>query len=453
LSDGGFYPDIDLLEENRDVGGLVKALEHEEYIVRKEAARSLKKVGDERAVVPLIRSLKYESWQDESPILTSVREFSAEALGAIGDRRAVEALIQSVKEDVVEGVRWRSVFALGKIGEGDHSVTEVLIDALNNDSWVVRENAAKSLGNLALIEAVEPLISLLGDKEWRVRKQAINALGKIGSDEAVKPLLRLLYDGDADVRRNTTEVLACMGDEAFDPLMDLYMCDDWQIRSKAAECLGKIGDTRAVDYFIDTLCSKRKEDRNRHVRGKIVEALGNIGDERAIDVLVDVMDDDDLFVKRKAEDAIIKIRLKSYPGNYNQFNANSISFYYPEGWTVKTLVSNEKFQGNNPDGSINLLIFRKSNLKGITFEELIEIWEEIFETQNIILTGGNTSRMGNIQSFLMFGDNLKTNKMIMVTGYLLKDFYYYLYFTMKSDITREDQEDINLIVNTFRILM
>jgi len=67
----------------------------------------------------------------------------------------------------------------------------------------------------------------------------------------------------------------------------------------------------------------------------------------------------------------------------------------------------------------NLLIFRKSNLKGITFEELIEIWEEIFETQNIILTGGNTSKMGNIQSFLMFGDNLKTNKMIMVAGYLL----------------------------------
>jgi len=145
-----------------------------------------------------------------------VREFSAEALGAIGDRRAVEAIIQSVKEDVVKGVRWRSVFALGKIGEGDHSVTEVLIDALNNDLWVVRENAAKSLGNLVSIEAVEPLISLLVGKEWGVRKQAINALGKIGSDEAVKPLLRLLYDGDADVRWNTTEVLACMGDEAFD---------------------------------------------------------------------------------------------------------------------------------------------------------------------------------------------------------------------------------------------
>lgn len=57
--------------------------------------------------------MKYESWQDESPILTSVRAFSAEALGAIGDRRAVEAIIQSVKEDVVKGVRWRSVFALG----------------------------------------------------------------------------------------------------------------------------------------------------------------------------------------------------------------------------------------------------------------------------------------------------------------------------------------------------
>ncbi len=28
----------------------------------------------------------------------------------------------------------------------------------------------------------------------------------------------------------------------------------------------------------------------------------------------------------------------------------------------------------------------------------------------------------------------------MVAGYLLNDFYYYLYFTMKSDITLEDRK-------------
>jgi HEAT repeat protein len=451
LSEESYYPDIDLLEENRDVEGLIKALEHSEYIVRKEAARSLKKVGDERAVEPLIRSLKYESWQEESPILNSVRRFSAEALGIIGDKRAIEALIQSIKEDADYEVRWRSAYALGQLGEGNYHVTEILIESLNSDSWTLRENAAKALGNLASTEVVEPLISLLDDKEWRVRKQAINSLGKIGSDEAVKPLLRLLYDGDTDVRRNTMEVLACMGDIAFDPLMDLYMCDDWQIRSKAAECLGKLGDERAVEYLVETLYSKKKEDRNRQMRGKIIEALGNIGDERAIDALVEVIDGDTLFLKRKAEDAILKIRSQSYPGRYAQFNTNSISFNYPDDWTVKTIKSNEKFQANNPDNTINLSIFRKSNLKGVTFEELIEIWEELFENQNIVLNGVYTPKIGNIKTFQMIGDNLKTNNIIIVAGYMLEDLYYYLYFTIKSDLTQEDKEDIYLIMNTFRV--
>lgn len=45
---------IEYLEEEKDVEGLVKALKDQDYLTRKEAARALKKVGDERAVLPLI---------------------------------------------------------------------------------------------------------------------------------------------------------------------------------------------------------------------------------------------------------------------------------------------------------------------------------------------------------------------------------------------------------------
>jgi HEAT repeat protein len=59
---------------------LIKALNHDEYLIRKEAAKSLKKVGNERAVEPLIISLKYEDMEIEPTNLNAMRD-SEEVLG------------------------------------------------------------------------------------------------------------------------------------------------------------------------------------------------------------------------------------------------------------------------------------------------------------------------------------------------------------------------------------
>lgn len=449
MSEEDFYPDIDSLERNRDVEGLIKALKHTDYLIRKEAARSLKKVGDERAVLPLISTLKYEDWQSDHTLLSSLREYSAEALGAIDDKRAVKPLIQSVKEDTDDEVRWRSIYALGKIG--DHRAVDTLIDALKSDSWIIRENAAKALGNMGSEEVVTNLIAALDDREWRVRKNVVISLGQIGDPEAIKPLLKLLNDEDSDVRRKTIEVLSQMGSAAYKPLMELFEGKDWYTRSKAAEVLGKIRDPRSVNIFIDTLTSNKKENRNRYVRGRVAEALGNLGDVNAVDALIEALDDNTIFVRQKAEEALIKIRSQEYPGEYTQFSNGSISFNYPVGWTIKTIVNDEKFEASNPEHSVKLSIYRKSDLEEVTFEDLIKIWDEIFEYQQIAPTTRSTSQMGDTRAFLMIGDNLKTNNIIMIVGFMLYDFFYYLHFTITSDLTDHEQDDVDLIVNTFRI--
>ena len=48
--------DVDELMAENDVQGLIDALEHEDFIVRKEATRALKYMGDQRAVPALIKS-------------------------------------------------------------------------------------------------------------------------------------------------------------------------------------------------------------------------------------------------------------------------------------------------------------------------------------------------------------------------------------------------------------
>jgi HEAT repeat protein len=75
--------------------------------VREAAAWALRRIGDKRAVEPLIQALRDEDHD--------VRRAAAEALGTIGDPRAVEPLIRALRDENWE-VRKAAVEALDKLG-------------------------------------------------------------------------------------------------------------------------------------------------------------------------------------------------------------------------------------------------------------------------------------------------------------------------------------------------
>jgi HEAT repeat protein len=56
---------------------------------------------------------------------------------------------------------------------------------------------------------------------------------------------------------------------------------DWQVRSNAAEALGKLGDARAVEPLIASL-----KDQEAPVQVEAAVALGKLGDMRAVQPLV-----------------------------------------------------------------------------------------------------------------------------------------------------------------------
>ena len=95
--------DVDELMAENDVPGLVDALEHEDFIVRKEATRALKYVGDKRAEDALIKSLEYEDWHSKFSVLSTVRANAAEALGKMESRKAVEPLILCLERSRYRG--------------------------------------------------------------------------------------------------------------------------------------------------------------------------------------------------------------------------------------------------------------------------------------------------------------------------------------------------------------
>jgi len=84
-------PNIEKLEEKRDVKRLCKALSYKDEMVGRDAAFDLGKIGDKRAVEPLIVALKDPK--------DNVCRNAAESLGKIGDPRAVEPLITLAQDE------------------------------------------------------------------------------------------------------------------------------------------------------------------------------------------------------------------------------------------------------------------------------------------------------------------------------------------------------------------
>ncbi|MEO8396393.1 MAG: HEAT repeat domain-containing protein [Chloroflexota bacterium] len=83
---------------------------HEDLIVRGRAALMLGKIGDARAVEPLIRALDAPGYQ--TPL------YAAQSLGKLGDPRAIDALIRA-KESHNDKMRDAAQEALEKLGYKD----------------------------------------------------------------------------------------------------------------------------------------------------------------------------------------------------------------------------------------------------------------------------------------------------------------------------------------------
>ncbi|MDD1675004.1 MAG: HEAT repeat domain-containing protein [Methanomicrobiales archaeon] len=102
-----FGPDVERMGSHQDLHGLIEALSHPSYSVRRDAAVELGRLADVRAVEPLKKLLADRSEE--------VRVAAAHALGELGDSRAIEALIRALT-DRYPDLRREAEFALLKIG-------------------------------------------------------------------------------------------------------------------------------------------------------------------------------------------------------------------------------------------------------------------------------------------------------------------------------------------------
>jgi HEAT repeat protein len=103
---------------------------------------------------------------------------------------------------------------------------EVLLDVLQQESWFLRDQAARVLASMGDV-VLDPLVEYLGSGLWYTRASAVSALGRMGNPRAAAPLVAMLHDPNRTVRDAVWDalVLLCRNElatrelaQAFDAL-------------------------------------------------------------------------------------------------------------------------------------------------------------------------------------------------------------------------------------------
>ena len=315
---------LGMIGDARATGHLIRAL-GDEWEVHRAAVKALEGIGTP-AVEALLRNLEFLKTIRPVYPRNGVMGGVIEALGGIGDRRAVEPLMEALKDES-SLVREKAAAALGRIG--DKRAVDPLIHALTDEDRDVRSRAAWALGQIGDTRAVKPLVKGLTDKNYWTRQQVALALDRLGwkprgkeeearylcavdrleeagklGGAAAEPLLHVLMEGDEETQWVAAEALKSVGAAVVKPIIQALREGNEIVEEYAAEILGVTGEEGA-----ELLITALGEGYQPYCK-IIIEALGKIGDPRAIEPLKRMLDDEDAGIREAAAKALDRLGWK-----------------------------------------------------------------------------------------------------------------------------------------------
>ncbi len=259
------------------------------------SARFLKEGAADIAVPKLLTILTEKDPKDATKFKNDegARSGAAEALGKIGDARAVQPLIDTLKTDTPTVQR----VAIGSIALiADKSGEAALIQAVKdkNADHEARLQAASGLGKIASSDAIATLIAAFDDPDLKMRSAAVTALAHAGrptlngptQPQALNALIAALGSSSENIREGAANALARIAAPEADPALIAAVQNennDPELRIAAVTALGFPHNKPAVAALIPAL-----SDKDGDVRDVARDALVQIGPE-ATDALIAVM--------------------------------------------------------------------------------------------------------------------------------------------------------------------
>ncbi len=164
----------------------------------------------------------------------------------------------------------------------------------NSSDYNLLKETIIRIGKHKTFENIDNLIDFLMIENQNKVSDLINlktlCIGVIASFKTAKAIPALLY---------------CLNDKRA----------NYKMRFKAAEALGNIGDSKAVDSLINIVSDE--EEKSLYVRESAATALGMIGDMRAVDPFLSILEakknilDKFTFLKERVIEALGKINFTS----------------------------------------------------------------------------------------------------------------------------------------------
>jgi HEAT repeat protein len=257
------------------LAGLVSLLEQEAY--RDTAGNVLGRLKDPASMEPLAAMLKSQD--------LTARRMAAEALEQLADPRSVDAWIEAMAVPDLREIASRS---LKRISDLRERISEILDRLRDTEDTVVLEEARIGVSmDLILLgrPAVSELIEALDDDLWVVREAAGQALGIIGDMRAIEPLLdKAQHDRDMGVRESCIKALGEFGDaRSVDVLVEAV--GDRTTRLAATEALSKIKEVSVLLPHVK-LIQTMKADRDglvSYLGGLMLDKLEKLTGETTVE--------------------------------------------------------------------------------------------------------------------------------------------------------------------------
>lgn len=209
----------------------VEALGSQDASTAKRAESTLFRYYRTRAVEPLIAACDHPNPQ--------MRYRAVWLLGKSKDSRAYETVLK-LTQDPDGDVRYDAALALGRLGDIRAIEPLIALIAKPDPETCVDDAAAQGIRDLGS-PAVPYLIALLGHSTPSVCHMAAKALGIIGDVAAIEPLSELLRDDHPDTRIAGIEALAEIASPLCIDLIRTCLDDPAeQVRKNAASCLNEL---------------------------------------------------------------------------------------------------------------------------------------------------------------------------------------------------------------------
>lgn len=254
----------------------------EDKTLGEHAAQALLNIGTRDA----IGAVRESGFVDERGINTvlppGLEDPEPEPVTAEGTMRELVATLQSEEwgksQKAAQQIRETARRLRGQPNDG---VTQVLIAALDSETWEIRWTAAEALAWLQNEAATKPLITLLQDDHWIVKIAVIRALIELSAHESVNEIARLLYDGNNAVREAAAEGLGVLGSATILPALETALKDgDQFVRLAAIRAVVGIDDPAARKLLVMAL-----QDTYSHVRWTAMRKLGENADSSLLKVI------------------------------------------------------------------------------------------------------------------------------------------------------------------------